>query len=124
MAELIDKSELKKRLNITGDLREYHRIIDYPLLKEIIAELPTVTEAEDIPIIHGKAELELHDKVVRAKAIDEFAEKISLEISESIIWDMVITAHRNGNCSETSEEIVDYVIDTAKRVAEQLKGEQ
>ena len=58
---------------------------------------------------------------IRASAIDEFAEKLPLEISESIIWGMVVTAHRDGNCSETSEEIVDYVIDTAKQVAEQLK---
>ncbi len=29
-----------------------------------------------IPIIHGKAELELHDKKIRNKAIDEFAEKM------------------------------------------------
>ena len=29
----------------------------------------------DIPIIHGKAELDLHDKEVRNKAIDDFAEK-------------------------------------------------
>ena len=26
-----------------------------------------------IPIIHGKAELELHDKAIRTKAIDDFA---------------------------------------------------
>lgn len=30
---------------------------------------------EQIPIIHGKAELELHDKGIRNKVIDEFAEK-------------------------------------------------
>lgn len=34
-----------------------------------------------IPIIHGKAELELHDKEIRNKAIDEFAEKMK-ELSE------------------------------------------
>ena len=65
--------------------------------------------------------LEGHDKEVRAKAFEDFAEKLSLEISESIIWGMVVTAHRDGNCSETSEEIVDYVIDTAKQIAEQLR---
>ena len=67
--------------------------------------------------------LDGHDKEIRNKVIDEFAEKISLEISESIIWGMVVTAHRDGNCSETSDEIVDYVIDTAKSVAQLLKEE-
>lgn len=67
---------------------------------------PTTTEAE-----------------IRAKAIDEFAEKLSLEISESIIWGMVVTAHRDGNCSETSDEIVEYVLDTVREIAEQLKEE-
>ena len=57
------------------------------------------------------------------KAVDEFTEKISLEISESIIWDMLATMNRNSSLSDTSDKIVDYVIDTAKRVAEQLKGE-
>lgn len=31
---------------------------------------------DTIPIIHGKAELEVHDKQIRAKAIDEFAEAL------------------------------------------------
>ena len=44
-------------------------------------------------------------------------------ISESIIWDMLATMNRNSSLSDTSDKIVDYVIDTAKRVAEQLKGE-
>ncbi len=61
---------------------------------------------------------------IRAKAIDEFAEKITLEISESIIWDMLATMSKNGSLSDTSDKIVDYVIDTAKRIAEQMKGEQ
>ena len=57
------------------------------------------------------------------KGIDEFAEKISLEISESIIWGMLATMSASSSLSDTSDKIVDYVIDTAKRVSEQLKGE-
>lgn len=56
------------------------------------------------------------------KAIDEFAEKLSLEISESIIWDMLATISENSSLSDTSDEIVDYVIDTSKKIAEQLKA--
>lgn len=32
--------------------------------------------SEESPLIHGKAELEEHDKEIRNKAIDEFAEKL------------------------------------------------
>lgn len=56
------------------------------------------------------------------KAIDEFAEKLSLEISESIIWDMLATMSKNSSLSDTSDEIVDYVIDTSKKIAEQMKA--
>lgn len=65
---------------------------------------------------------EAYDKEIRAKVIDEFAGKIELEISESIIWDMLATMSENGSLSDTSDKIVDYVIDTAKRIAEQMKG--
>lgn len=58
---------------------------------------------------------------IRAKAIDEFVEKLSLEISESIIWDMLATMSKNGSLSDTSDKIVDYVIETSKKIAEQLK---
>ena len=59
---------------------------------------------------------------IRAKAIDEFAEKLSLEVSESIIWDMLATMSKNSSLSDTSDEIVDYVINTANEIAKQLKA--
>lgn len=59
---------------------------------------------------------------IRNKAIDEFAERMSLEISESIIWDMLATMSKNGSLSDTSDKIVDYVIDTSKKIAEQAKA--
>lgn len=40
---------------------------------------------EEIPIIHGKAELELHDKEIRNKAIDEFAEALKEKSKRFII---------------------------------------
>lgn len=80
-------------------------LIDREALQNYIDEMPEVSVEE-----------------IKAKAIDEFAEKITLEISESIIWDMLATMNKNGSLSDTSDKIVDYVIDTAKRIAEQLKG--
>lgn len=55
----------------------------------------------------------------RNKVIDEFAERIALEISESIIWGMLPTDCKDG----VSDEIVDYVIDTSKKIAEQMRKE-
>ena len=62
------------------------------------------------------------EQEIRAKAIDEFAEKLSLEISESIIWDMLATMSKNGSLSDTPDKIVDYIIDTSKKIAEQMKA--
>ena len=42
-------------------------------LAEWLEELKAIKDG-CIPIIHGKAELELHDKAIRTKAIDDFAE--------------------------------------------------
>ena len=67
-------------------------------------------------------ELSKENKEIRAKAIDEFAERMSLEISESIIWDILATMNKNGSLSDTSDKIVDYVIDTSNKIAEQMKG--
>ena len=54
---------------------------------------------------------------IRAKAYTEVVEKLELEISESLIWGMLPV-----DCKDSvSEEIVDYVISTAKQIAEQLK---
>ena len=77
---------------------------------------------EQIPIIHGKAELELHDKEIRNKAIDEFVDKFSLVISESIIWGMLVDSDKDNSFNDTAEKIVDYVIDTVKKTASLVKG--
>ena len=58
---------------------------------------------------------------IRNKAIDELVMQFSLELSESVIWDMLATMSKNGSISETSDEIFDYVIHVAEQVAEQLK---
>lgn len=60
----------------------------------------------------------------RNKAIDDFVEKISLEISESLIWGMLVDWFKHEYMNDTSDKIVDYVIDTVKETAEQLKGRE
>ena len=44
---------------------------DLQQLSSWLEELKAIKDGS-IPIIHGKAELELHDKVIRNKAIDDF----------------------------------------------------
>ena len=56
------------------------------------------------------------------KAIDDFVENISLEISESIIWGMLVNSHKDNSFNDTSDKIVDYVINTANEIAEHLKA--
>ena len=90
-------------------------------LVEWLEELKAIKDGS-IPIIHGKAELELHDKEIYNKAIDDFAENISLEISESIIWGMLVNSHKDNSFNDTSDKIADYVINTANEIAEQLKA--
>ena len=61
-------------------------------------------------------------KEVRENAIDDFVENISLKISESIIWGMLVNSHKDNSFNDTSDKIVDYVINTANKIAEQLKA--
>lgn len=56
------------------------------------------------------------------KAIDDFVKKISLEISESIIWGMIADCFKYKNMNDTSDKIVDYVVETSREIAEQLKA--
>ena len=56
------------------------------------------------------------------KAIDDFVENISLEISESLIWGMIANCFKYKNMNDTSDKIVDYVINTANEIAERLKA--
>ena len=61
-------------------------------------------------------------KIGYNKAIDDFVENISLEISESIIWGMLVNSHKDNSFNDTSDKIVDYVINAANEIAEQLKA--
>ena len=44
-------------------------------IAEWLEELKAIKDG-CIPIIHGKAELELHDKAIRTKAIDDFVQVV------------------------------------------------
>lgn len=82
--------------------------------------IPCNGERTDCPYFK-EVDASEYDKEIRNKAIDEFAERMSLEISESIIGGMLFD-NRDNSSYDTADKIVDYVIDTAKKIAEQLKG--
>lgn len=56
------------------------------------------------------------------KALDDFLEKLKENISESLIWGMIADCFKYKNMNDTSDKIVDYVIDTANEISEQLKA--
>ena len=76
-------------------------------------EIGTIEECRDSILDIGRA---------YNKAIDDFVENISLEISESIIWGMLVNSHKDNSFNDTSDKIVDYVINTANEIAEHLKA--
>lgn len=67
-------------------------------------------------------DVEDYEKVAYNKAVDDFTDKFLIELSESVIWGMLIECHKDNSFSDTSNKIVDYVVDTANKVSEQLKG--
>lgn len=68
------------------------------------------------------ATIDMLEEEIRNKAIDDFIENISLEISESLIWGMIADCFKYKNMNDTSDKIVDYVINTANEIAEKLKA--
>src|SRR5574344_1156481 len=62
---------------------------EHEQLAEWLEELKAIKDGS-IPIIHGKAELELHDKAIRNKAIDD-AKSVILQTLDNEI--MVDTLH-------------------------------
>ena len=72
-------------------------------IAEWLEELKAIKDG-CIPIIHGKAELELHDKAIRTKAIDDF-----VQVVKKHDWNI-----RNRNENE-------FIYGAIDRLAEQLK---
>ncbi len=73
----------------------------------------------DIPIIHGKAELELHDKKIREKAIDDFVKAIK-ESQQAYIW--CCTDSPAEMCDSNCEKCWLKFGKDIDKFAEQLKG--
>ena len=55
-------------------------------LAEWLEELKVIKDGS-IPIIHGKAELELHDKAIRNKALDDIVTIIKERVGMDWEWD-------------------------------------
>ena len=80
---------------------------EHEQLAEWLEELKSIKDGS-IPIIHGKAELELHDKAIRNEAIDDFVKKICEKYTEE---------ESKGNYKQYCVEIKQNIAD----IAEQLK---
>ena len=70
-----------------------------------------------IPIIHGKAELELHDAKVRSKAIDELERRLIINFSN---WQMSLAEIGNEKEYDTIEKAIKGI----EEIAEQMKDGQ
>ena len=69
-------------------------------LAEWLEELKAIKNGS-IPIIHGKAELELHDKEVYNKALDEFIHTIEPRME----WDNQFYALAIEHCIKIAEQL-------------------
>ena len=56
---------------------------DHEQLAEWLEELKAIKDG-GIPIIHGQEELKLHDREIRNKAVDDFANRLYLKIKSEI----------------------------------------
>ncbi len=96
MAELIDKNAIHFRCRYGGDcqggIEQCFKCLDYVCDAEDIQDMPTVTEAE-----------------IRAKAIDEFAEKLKKDLDIKYCFGGIDSKFK--------------FFDTIDEIAEQLKGE-
>ena len=61
---------------------------EHEQLAEWLEELKAIKDGS-IPIIHGKAELELHDKVIRNEAIDDAKSVILQTLDNEILVDTI-----------------------------------
>lgn len=78
------------------------RAEEHEQLAEWLEELKAIKDGS-IPIIHGKAELELHDKAIRNEAVDDFVHEC----------DKYCGFYSGKNKSITREDVL--------KIAEQLK---
>ena len=74
-------------------------------------ELKSIKDGS-IPIIHGKAELELHDKAIRNEAIDDFVKKICEKYTEE---------ESKGNYKQYCVEIKQNIADIAEQKLKEME---
>lgn len=123
MADIKNKNELKRRIDLfLDDFSHEEYMINEPFCKETMRMMREFVGHASHLLDCADAKIKKAKRTARNKAIDEFAERMSLEISESIIWSMLVNCDKDKDFNETSDKIVDYVIDTAKKIAEQMKG--
>lgn len=84
---------------------------EHEQLAEWLEELKSI-KGGSIPIIHGKAELELHDKAIRNEAIDDFVKKICEKYTEE---------ESKGNYKQYCVEIKQNIADIAEQLKEKNK---
>ena len=122
MADIKNKNELKRRIDLfLDDFSHEEYMINEPFCKETMRMMREFVGHASHLLDCADAKIKKAKRTARNKAIDEFAERMSLEISESIIWGMLFD-NRDNSSYDTADKIVDYVVDTAKKIAEQLKG--
>lgn len=115
---LKDYKELYDVYKLIGTIEEF-RNLKYK--KNVIPIATIEFSKEDMQkIVDEKvAQIELDIQEIRAKAIDKFVEKITFEISKNFILSMLANYENYG---VISDKIVDYVIETSKKIAEQMKA--
>lgn len=94
MSRLIDAGLLLD--NLSGRLESMK---DYDAIKDVVKNMPTAYDPDKvadqleelkaikdggIPIIHGQEELKLHDREIRNKAVDDFANRLYSKIKSEI----------------------------------------
>lgn len=119
MADIKNKNELKRRTELFLDEFSHEEyMINEPFCKETMRMVREFIGHACHLLDCKERQIEKAKRKARAKAIDEFVERMQLEISESIIWGML-----SIDCKDSvSDEIFDYVIDTSKKIAEQMKA--
>ena len=78
--------------------REQYQLADW------LEELKVIKDGS-IPIIHGKAELELHDKAIRNEAIDDFKSRLEERILAGKMIDEKFAYIDNCDIDEIAEQL-------------------
>ena len=112
-----DTEVIEEHLSNYKKCAEYHEQI-----AEWLEELKILKSLKNCSFMTIGKTVEQFEQEIICRAIDGFTEKIKANISESLIWGMIADCFKYKNMNDTSDKIVDYVINTANEIAEQLKA--